>query len=177
MLDPDASRAPDDSWEERVAAFWSEADDEHPGEAWAALERLLAGRPAGDAASAFERASLHDMLGEEQEAIPLYRGALAGDLDEERRAFAAIQLASSLRNVGRPAEAVALLEPLRDDARLGTAARAFLALALHDLGRSAEALRLVLADLAPSVPLYGRAIGEYAELLTTPAPDESTSPA
>ena len=107
------------------------------------------------------------MLGEEQEAIPLYRAALARGLGSERQGFATIQLASSLRNVGHAADAVALLEPLRTDDRLGAAARAFLALALHDLGRSAEALRIALTDLAPTVPLYGRAIGEYAALLAS----------
>ena len=158
---------PAPSWNARVAAFWREADDERPGEAWAALEPLLVERGEQDAAAAFERASLHDMLGEEQEAIPLYRAALARGLDSERQGFATIQLASSLRNVGHAADAVALLEPLCTDDRLGAAARAFLALALHDLGRSAEALRIALTDLAPTVPLYGRAIGEYAALLAS----------
>lgn len=129
------------------------------------LEPLLAERPDGDAAAAFERASLHDMLGDEHAAIPHYRAAIDAGLYPERQGYAAIQLASTLRNVGRFEEAVALLESLRTDERLGAAARAFLALAIHDLGRRSDALRIVLADHAPNVPLYGRALSEYAALL------------
>lgn len=158
-------RVDDGTWEDRVAAFWSAADDERPADMWASLEPLLAERPDGDAAASFERASLHDMLGEEHAAIPHYRAAIAGGLDAERQGYAAIQLASTLRNVGQLEEAATLLEPLRADARLGPAARAFLALTLHDLGYPGEALRIVLSDHAPNVPLYGRALGEYAELL------------
>src|SRR5690554_2840094 len=115
---------------------------------WAALESLLSERAQGDAAAAFEHASLHDMLGEEHAAIPLYRAAIAAGLDAERQGYAAIQLASTLRNVGQFHEAVTLLEPLQADDTLGAAARAFLALTLHDLGRRSDALRLVLADHA-----------------------------
>lgn len=158
-----------DTWDERIAAFWNQADDERPAAMWAALEPLLAERPEGDGAAAFERASLHDMLGEEHAAIPHYRAAIDAGLDPERQGYASVQLASTLRNVGELDEAVALLEPLRSDERLGAAARAFLALTLHDLGRRSDALRLVLADHAANVPLYGRALAEYAALLP---PDE-----
>jgi tetratricopeptide (TPR) repeat protein len=161
----DDQRSPDDSWNERVTAFWGEADDERPADAWAALEPLLAERPVGDAAAAFERASLHDMLGEDHAAIPHYRAAMAAGLGPERQGYATIQLASTLRNVGELDEAAALLESMQADDRLGAAARAFLALTLHDAGRRSDALRMVLTDYAPHVPLYGRALGEYAALL------------
>ena len=161
---------PVESWDERVAAFWEEVDGERPVAMWAALEPLLAERPSGDAAAAFERASLHDMLGDENAAIPFYRSAIESGLDYERHGYAVIQLASSLRNVGGLEEAVSLLKPLRAHERLGAAARAFLALTLHDLGRHSEALSLVLADHAPNVPLYGRALSEYARELRTDHP-------
>lgn len=156
---------PDGSWEQRLERFWADANDGQPEVAWTGLELLLAGRPEGDATADFERASLHDMLGQEHQAIPLYRRAMAIGLDAERQGYAAIQLASTLRNVGELDEARTLLEGMQSDERLGAAARAFLALTLHDLGRRSEALRLVLADYAPHVPLYGRALGEYAALL------------
>ncbi|WP_163543177.1 tetratricopeptide repeat protein [Occultella kanbiaonis] len=161
----DADQRHGDSWDERIAAFWKVADDERPDAMWAALDVLLAERPTADAAAAFERASLHDMLGEEHAAIPLYQAAMDGGLDAERQGYATIQLASSLRNVGRLDEERALLESVRSDDSLGAAARSFLALTLHDLGQSGEALRLVLTDHAPHVPLYGRALAEYAALL------------
>lgn len=154
------------TWDERIAAFWADADDERPDAMRAALEPLLAERDADDAAALFERASLHDMLGEEQQAVPLYRRAIAAGLDAERDGFAVIQLGSTLRNVGRLDEAAELLQTRVDDHELGGAARAFLALTRHDQGRHAEALRLVLTDHAPHVPLYGRALAEYAGLLT-----------
>lgn len=157
--------APDAEWNRRIDGFWAEADDTRPDDMWTALNPLLAERPSGDAAALFERASLHDMLGEELEAIPLYRDAIQAGLDDERAGYAAIQLGSSLRNVGDFDEALAELEPLCDDERLGAAARAFIALTLHDLGRHTDALRIVMTDHAPNVPIYGRALGEYAGLL------------
>jgi hypothetical protein len=42
-------------------------------------------------------------------AVPLYRKALARGLPAGRRRRAVIQLGSSLRNIGEPAEAAALL--------------------------------------------------------------------
>lgn len=90
------------SWDERIATFWDAADDERPGAMWAALDVLLAERPAADPAAAFERASLHDMLGEEQAAIPHYEAAIDGGLDSERQGYATIQLASSLRSAWAP---------------------------------------------------------------------------
>ena len=95
------------SWEDRIAAFWRDADDKRPEAMWAGLEPLLRERPDGDAAAAFERASLHDMLGEEHSAIPHYRAAIAAGLDAERQGYATIQLASTLRNVGELDEAAA----------------------------------------------------------------------
>jgi tetratricopeptide (TPR) repeat protein len=154
------------TWEERIAAFWADADDERPVQMWTALEALLAERPEGDAVAAFERASLHDMLGEEERAVPLYQQAITAGLDDERAGFAVIQLGSTLRNVGRLDEAADLLQTRIHDEQLGAAARSFLALTRHDQGRHAEALRLVLTDHAPHVPLYGRALAEYAGLLT-----------
>lgn len=156
---------PEETWDDRIAEFWDAADDERPADMWAALEPLLAERPDGDAAASFERASLYDMLGEELAAIPHYRDAMNAGLDLERQGYAAIQLASTLRNVGQLDEAITLLEPLQTHERLGPAARAFLALTLHDLGHRSDALRIVLTDHSHKVPLYGRALGEYAELL------------
>ncbi len=59
----------------------------------------------------------------------------------ERRRRAMIQLASSLRNLGRPEESVALLTTELDAGsdHLDDAVRAFLALALTDVGREREA--------------------------------------
>ena len=64
------------------------------------------------AEQAFKFASAHDRRGEEAEAIPFYRRALALGLDGENRKGALLGLGSSLRNVGQAAEAVELLQPV-----------------------------------------------------------------
>ena len=129
------------------------------------MRRLVEERPPDDADALFEWASVHDYLGREHEAVPLYRAALDAGLGGERRPQAVIQLASSLRNVGDPEAAIALLRDQPDDPLTGAAGRAFLALALRDAGRTDEALRVALEALAPTLPRYGRAITGYADAL------------
>ena len=56
-----------------------------------------------DAVVAFDEACELDSTGHPDQATPLYEAALAsGDLDPYRRRRATIQLASSLRNLGKP---------------------------------------------------------------------------
>ncbi|OUE24262.1 tetratricopeptide repeat protein [Clavibacter michiganensis] len=153
-----------DDWDARVAAFWASADDERADETVAEMRALAAERPADDPRALFELACAHDFVGREAEAVPMYRAALDGGLDPEHRPLAVIQLASSLRNVGEAAEAVALLESMPDDAH-APGRDAFLALALHDAGRPTEALTLALRRLAPALPEYGRAVAAYADEL------------
>lgn len=155
------------TWQERVDAYWRDADDARPERMLAEMAALVRERPDGDADALFELASAHDFLGREADAIPLYRAALATGLGPDRRSQAVIQLASSLRNVGDAEAAVELLRTLDPDEHTGAAARAFLALALHDLGRSAEALRVALTALAPTLPRYARAVEHYATELST----------
>ena len=98
----------------------------------------------------------------------MYRRALELGLEGERRRRAVIQMASSLRNLGRPEESVALLTAERDagsDA-LDDAVAVFLALALADVGREREALALALGALAPHLPRYQRSAANYARELT-----------
>jgi tetratricopeptide (TPR) repeat protein len=144
-----------------VAGFWSGlADDVDPIAAEDQLVAACAGLPP--ARVLFERASLRDYLGLEADAVPLYERAVAGGLDSPDRERALIQWASSLRNLGRAAEAEPLLRPLLDDETVAAQAAAFLALALADQGRDREALRLALAALAPLLPEYGRAVEGYS---------------
>ncbi|MFS0867421.1 tetratricopeptide repeat protein [Microbacterium sp. 179-B 1A2 NHS] len=149
-------------WDARVAAVWDLAEADRPDELRAAMAALLAERAENDPAGLFERASVEDFLGEEAAAIPLYRAALEAGLDGERRSQAVIQLASSLRNVGDASAAIALLQRFPGDDPLAPAARAFLALALHDDDKPTRALRTALTELAPHLPAYGRAVAAYA---------------
>jgi hypothetical protein len=110
--------------------------------------------------------------------VPLYREALARGLAGYRGRRAKIQLASSLRNVGRAEEGVALLTPELDapSDELDDAVRATLALCLANLGREREGLALVLGALARHLPRYQRSMANYARLLVEPEPETEPGP-
>jgi len=86
-----------------------------------------------------------------------------------------IQLASSLRNLGNAAEAAALLfdELHACSDELDGAVRAFLALALVDLGREREAVSVSLAALSKYLPRYNRSLARYATEITAATGDEN----
>ncbi|MFI2639795.1 tetratricopeptide repeat protein [Streptomyces sp. NPDC018610] len=166
-------------WEDRVAEAWGRLDDypeDRAAEFRAVIDALAAELPAGSPVGLFERASAWDSTGHSDRAVPLYREALAGGLAGRRGRRARIQLASSLRNLGRPQEGVELLTPELDAApeELGDAVRAFLALCLADLGREREGLSLALTALAPHLPRYQRSTANYARLLVDP--EDSQAP-
>lgn len=151
-----------DDWDERVDAFWGAASDTDPDRVLSEMRALVSERGEHDPDALYEWASVHDFLGLEERAVPLYEAALAHGLTGDRRPQALIQLASSLRNIGRPEAAVDLLHGLARDEVTGDAGQAFLALALHDAGRKEEALSVALRALARTLPLYGTAIENYA---------------
>ncbi|MFE9392546.1 tetratricopeptide repeat protein [Streptomyces sp. NPDC006784] len=173
-------------WERRVADTWARMDAlvaERGAEGFrAAVGELADEQPAGSPSAAFERACAFDSTGLPDRAVPLYQEALRGGLTGVRRRRAVIQLASSLRNLDRPGESAALLwaeldHDIGTDGPVGAretaevvaledAVRAVLALALTDLGRSREAVPLLLAALAPHLPRYQRSMAGYARQLT-----------
>jgi tetratricopeptide (TPR) repeat protein len=113
-----------------------------------------------------EAAFRRDREGLEAEAIPLYERAIEEGLTDDELASALLGLGSSLRNVGRHDDAVAILEDgcarFPDHAAL----RTFLALARWSRGEHAGSVRelveaLVRAD-APGMRRYERAIRGYA---------------
>jgi tetratricopeptide (TPR) repeat protein len=157
----------DAQWEERLADLWAALDELGEAEFLARIDALAAERGDDDAIALFERGAARDSTGHSDLAVPLYRQALELGLEGERRRRAVIQMASSLRNLGRPEESVALLEAERDagsDA-LDDAVVVFLALALADVGREREALALALGALAPHLPRYQRSAANYAREL------------
>ena len=155
-------------WESRVAAAWATFDERTDHENRALIEALAAELPGGSAEASFERACVFDSTAAPELAVPLYRDALALGLGPERRRRAVIQLASSLRNLGRAEEGVALLtdELAAGSDELDDAVRAFLALALTDVGRCPEAVSHALTALAPHLPRYQRSLAAYAQDLT-----------
>jgi hypothetical protein len=157
-------------WERRLADAWASIDEYSEPSFLALIERLIAQLPGGHAVGLFERAASLDSTGHSDLAVPLYRAALERGLSGERRRRAVIQMSSSLRNLGRPEESVKLLTAELDAGsdHLDDAVRAFLALALTDVGREREAVSLALGALAPHLPRYQRSLGNYARLLVSP---------
>ena len=104
--------------------MWTDAGSRSEPEVEAAIESLVAERPADDALAVFELAGVRDYVGREAEAEPLYRRALELGLDEPQHGQAVIQLASTMRNLGRPDEALVLLrENVRRTSRASTRRR------------------------------------------------------
>jgi tetratricopeptide (TPR) repeat protein len=166
------------SWENRVAALWSAIDDYDPEFFVAQVELLAAELPPESSLALFERASAHDSTGHPDVAVPLYRAALSAGLSGIRRREATIQLASSLRNLGHADEAAALLsdELHAESDALDGAVRAFLALALVDLGREREAVGISLAALSKYLPQYNRSLARYASELRTESQGGESAP-
>ena len=147
--------------------------DQRSEEEFLALIENLAGElPPDSAIGIFERAASLNSTGHSDLAVPLYRQTLDLGLSGERRRRAVIQLASSLRNLGQPEVSVALLtaELNAGSDHLDDAVRAFLALALVDIGREREAVSLALTTLAPHLPRYQRSLANYARLLSDETP-------
>lgn len=155
-----------------MAALRAAADDHTPDEFIARVKVLTSELPTGDARAYFELAGAYDSHGFEKEAEPLYRQALATGLGPDRRRRAVIQLASTIRNLGKIDESVALLEAERNAGKddLDDAVAAFLALALTDAGRGKEAVSIALGALAPHLKRYNRSLAEYAKALLGAAP-------
>lgn len=157
-------------WERRLADAWASIDQRSEAEFRSLIDQLVAELPEGSGVGTYERASSFDATDRPDLAVPLYREALDQGLTGERRRCAVIQLASSLRNLGQPEQSVALLTAELDAGsdHLDDAVRAFLALALTDVGREREAASLALATLAPHLSRYQRSLVNYARLLVEP---------
>ena len=160
----------DPVWEKRVAELWNALDESEPAEFVAQLDMLVAELPPGSAIGLFERGAAQDSTGHPDLAVPLYRAALEAGLSGLRRRRATIQLASSLRNLGDAEQSVSLLRAeLRTDSdELDGAVRAFLALALVDLGHEREAVAVSLTALSRYLPRYNWSLARYAQALVPP---------
>ncbi len=154
------------TWDERIDAVWTDAAGDEVGEQTIGrIDRLAAERGPDDARAEFERAGARDSAGRPEDAVPLYQRAMELGLDEEHRPQAVIQLASSLRNLGRFEEALALLaaEKERDDSGPYAEAVAVVhALVLSSAGLPSRALSVALI---PHLPRYHRSMTAYAREL------------
>lgn len=145
--------------------MWASASELADLDVLAAIDALVAERDPDDPAAVFEAASARDYAGLEAEAAPLYRRAIDLGLDNATLPRATIQLASTLRNLGRIDESVRMLERLLaehpDDEWTGPGA-AFLALALATRGDERDAASVALAALANCLPMYSASVRAYA---------------
>jgi hypothetical protein len=163
----------DEEWEARVEALWQRTESMRPDDLIRAVDALADERQPDDAIAMFERACARDTAGVESEAEQYYRAALAsGRLDPYRRSRASIQLASTLRILGRLAESEKLLVEELDrhleagnDRALHDEARATLALTYIAQGRANEAAGLALCALVPYLSRYNRSMSRNAAQL------------
>lgn len=155
-----------DPWECRIEEFWRTVDLTDREGSLAAMRELVAQRPDDDAAAHYELGGIHDSLGLEAEAQVEYDRARSLGLTGSRLARLNIQQGSTLRNLGRVEEAIAMLEASPEDPAVGDARAFFLALALHSAGRTDQALQTALRALVPHLPRYQRSAAAYAEALT-----------
>lgn len=109
-----------------------------------------------------EQAFAYDREGAEAEAIPHYEQAIASGLSGESLEKALLGLGSSLRNVDRVDESVAVLEDACRRFPDHQAMPVFLAFSLSSAGRRGEALALLSRRLGEGSG-YERAIREYAD--------------
>ena len=141
-------------------------------EARAVLLKLLERNPE-DPAVNYQCAWVHDRMGLEREAIPLYeraieRGLSGGDLEG-----AILSLGSSYRAVGNPAKAAEVLRGGVARFPHNRAMQVFLAMALHDLDEHVQAMEILLRNLAetssdPEISAYKEALSYYANRLNEP---------
>lgn len=165
-----------DDWQRRVDAVWAAASDLGDQAVIERIDLLVAELPADDPRGPFEAAGARDSAGLEAEAEPRYRRALELGLSGRARVEAHVQLASTVRNLGRPEEALVLLDGVGDDAGdLADAVEAFRALALASSGRTDAAASVALIALAPHLTQYRRAVDAYARELLAPAPEDDTT--
>lgn len=142
------------------------------------LAVALAARHPDDATLQYQAACVHDFLGLDARAVPYYRAAIAGALPREQLRSAYLGLGSTYRALGRYAEAVRTLE--EGLARFPDAAEleVFLAMALHNVGRSKQAVECLLRVLARTssdaeLQSYRAAILLYAQDIERSWPDET----
>ena len=155
-------------WQQRIAAVWTEADALGDAELVRRIDAIAAEHP-DEPLALFEQGGARDSTGDEAGAERYYRRALAAGLPDEERAQCVIQLASTVRNLGRPEESLELLreefEGRATDDPYADAAVAFAALALVDLGRPVEAVAALLHALTPHLARYHRSVPAYADAL------------
>lgn len=108
----------------------------------------LVAQSPNDAELQYQTACLHDFLGREAEAISFYVEALSGTLSEESQRGAYLGLGSTYRALGQYALAEQTFREGLKHFKGASELTVFLAMALHNLGQSKQAVELLLKVLA-----------------------------
>lgn len=166
-----------DAWQRRVDVVWANAGELPDDEVVRRIDALVAELPAGDPRGPFEAGGARNSTGDEAGAEAHYGRALELGLAGRARTECLIQLASTLRNLGRPDESLRLLDEASAQPHdLGDAVAAFRALALVSAGRERAAVAVALDALAGRLPQYTRSVRAYAAELTAEAPSSAATP-
>ena len=109
-----------------------------------------------------------DVQGLEHKAIPYYQQALTGELNDTERFDAIFGLASSLRSIGEYQQAQQCFEQAREQFPQRVELLPFYAMNLYNLGRSKQAVELLLSTLIEQtdnadIQSYSAAIKLYAQ--------------
>lgn len=134
------------------------------------LLKALNNEKPGQASVLYQLAWTCDSLGDEREAVPYYEEAIRIGLPEEDEPGAMLGLGSTYRTLGRYGDADVLFREARSKYPGRREFRVFHAMTLYNLGRHAEAMGLLLGEIAetsadPGVGKYRRAIAFYADKL------------
>jgi thioredoxin-like negative regulator of GroEL len=135
----------------------------------------LLDRHPGHPVALYEVGGAHDTAGDEELAAKYYEEALEAGLSGDHRRRCLIQYGSTLRNLDRHTESIAVLELARAEFPDSDSVRLFLALSLHAAGRSDAAIAGLL-ELAtdritsPEVARYEASLRGYAGRLAEQDP-------
>jgi len=96
----------------------------------------------------YQCAWMYDVMGEERNAAPFYERALAQGLAGADRRGALLGLGSTYRNIGEHRQSAEILRLGISEYEDGREFQVFLAITLYDMGEYAEAMCLLLRNLA-----------------------------
>jgi tetratricopeptide (TPR) repeat protein len=136
--------------EAAISEGYARRDREDMAPTVAYFHALLDAHP-GNPLVLYEVGGAHDTAGEELEAVGYYEAALAAGLDGDALRRCLLQYGSTLRNLGRHAESVAVLERAAAAYPASDAVRLFLAISLHAASRSDAAVALLLDVAADAI--------------------------
>jgi tetratricopeptide (TPR) repeat protein len=133
------------------------------------LENLLTKEPENPELL-YQLASVHDAMGLEKEAAPLYEKALRNGLKGESRKGALLGLGSTYRTLGQYMKAKETLERGMEEFPEASEFEIFYSMVLYNLGNYSKAMEILLKKIAevsndPGIQQYKKAIHFYSDKL------------